>query len=114
MPTKFEIIKGKIESSPPEPFMARYDAGTPGGSGFRRFWPHVIGYSPKPTDLSVLEEVVLCYQYQPASGQGWRCMKIDYIQDLQDVPGPLPAPTPNLTDAQKQRQNGVRIPVASR
>lgn len=111
---QFDFIKAKMEAVPPQPFEARYDAGTPGGSGFRRYWPHILGWSPKPTDLTVMEEIVLCFQYHPPAHRDWRCMKLAALKDWGDVPGPAPTPTPDVTPAQLTRQNCVNVVAAVR
>ena len=111
---KFEFIKSKMEANPPLPFEAKYNAGTPGGNGLRRFWPHILGWSPDPTDPSEMIEMVLCYQYHPQPSAGWRCLKVSYLESLGDIPGDAPEPDDDMTPLQVQRQNCVHVVLIHR
>jgi hypothetical protein len=109
MPTNYELIKDYIELSSPKPMLAKYDppVSVPGGNGFRRLWPHVLGKSAVPGDATTKIEVVLCRQYHPPAFAGWKCLKVQYMTDIGDVSGTQPPPDADMTEEEKDRQSCV-------
>jgi hypothetical protein len=108
MPSDYDKIKQYIVDS--KPMVAKYDppGGTPGGNGLRRFWPHVLGKSTVPGNPTAPKiPVVLCRQYHPPAFAGWKCLKVDYMSSIGDVPGPQPSTDPDMTATEKDRQSSV-------
>lgn len=81
--SNFDFIKDKIEVR--EAFKAKYK-----DNNQRRLLPYVLGWN------SSSEEVVLCYDFthQNPPKAGWRCYKVESLEDLGDNNKPLPDPEP--------------------
>jgi hypothetical protein len=116
MPTNFDLITGYINNRPVKPMTAKYDppTPTPGGNAPRRLWPHVLGWTPKPSDLSINEEILLCYQYHPPAFKGWKYFKVQYLSAIGDAPAPVPPVDGDQSPNALQRQNCVKTIAASR
>ena len=110
MPSDYDKIKQYIVDA--KPMEAKYDpaGGTPGGNGFRRLWPHVIGKSSVPGNPTAPKiPVVLCRQYHPPAFAGWKCLKIDDMNSIGDVPGTQPTTDDDMTQDEVNRQSCVEV-----
>ena len=110
MASDYDKIKQYIVDA--KPMLASYNptGGTPGGGGPRRYWPHVLGESSVPGNpTSPKIKVVLCRQYHPPAFAGWKCLKVQFMSAIGDVPGTQPPTDANMTVEEKNRQSCVEV-----